>query len=457
MKRLTAGLPILLMLLPLVCLAGEAHTLTRSIDPLEVSGSAVLNMTGAELSRLRVLSSRNGKLTSIPFQIDQKNSENDWVWSAIPEAPRVNEWFNDETSLPAASRKNLVHDDQDPPGKDIFDTNDVVVFLVKDAGDRDREAVLQLGAKSLVELEIADPVDQGKGWVYLAWFESGAPALSDIRYVRYEPADFRVSGPEHEFLYSPDHVMVLDDFRLGGVSILDGNRIRGEVIAGVGPMVLDIEFSEKTIKGYNAGYIEGPVRIVKRSVEHIRLGPGIASPAVNCDHFHYPWHAEIPVLISKRFPVRRVSIRATSIFRQSKFTSAEVDGLAKPVLLETHSTQDNLLTENPEAEWIELAGEGISVINSVKISGEHRGHLDISPWLINVTGTPDTETVRPDAGFEAGFLIKTTDKTPDGDHVIHSVFLFTANPNRKEYLENAIKLLRQKLIINPVTLVHAFK
>jgi len=197
MIRVATGLPVILTLLPLVCLAGEARTLTRSIDPLEVPGSAVLNMTGAELSRLRVLSSRNGKLAPIPFQIDQKNAENDWVWSAIPEAPRG---FNDETSLPAASRKDLVHDDQDPPGKDIFDTNDVVVFLVKDAGDRDREAVLHLGAKRLVELEIADPVDQGKGWVYLAWFESDAPALSDIRYVRYEPADFRVSGPEHEFL-----------------------------------------------------------------------------------------------------------------------------------------------------------------------------------------------------------------------------------------------------------------
>lgn len=452
MTRVATGLPILLMLLPLVCLAGEAHTLTRSIDPLEVPGSAVSNMTGAELSHLRVLSSRNGKLEPIPFQIDQKNAENDWVWSAIPEAPRVNEWFNGETSLPAASRKNLVHDDQDPPGKDVFDSNDVVVFLVKDAGNRDREAVLQLGAKRFVELEIADPVDEGKGWVYLAWFESGAPALSDVRYVRYEPADFRVSGPEHEFLYSPDHTMVLDDFRLGGVSVLAGNRIRGEVTAGVGPMVLDIAFSEKTIKGYNAGYIEGPVRIVKRSVEHIRLGPGIISPAVNCDHFHYPWHAEIPLLISKRFPVRRVSIRAASIFRESKFTRAEVDGVLKPIILGTRSTQGNLLTENPEAAWIALTGDGISVVNSVKIPEEHKGHLDVSPWLVDAGGSPGTDGAKPVSEVEAGFLIKTTGKTPAGDHVIHSVFLFAINPNRKEYLANAIKLLRQKLIINAVTL-----
>lgn len=404
MAILTIGLPIILTLLPLVCLSGEARTLTRLIDPLEISGSEVSNMTGTEVSRLRVISSRNGKLTPIPFQIDHKNSGNDWVWSVIPESPRVNDWFNDETSSQVYGQKNLTHDDQDPPGKEIFDTNDMVVFLAKDAGDRDREGVMRLGAKRFVELEIVDPVDQGKGWVYLAWFESGAPALSNIRYVRYDPAEFRVSGPEHEFFYSPDHVMLLDDFWLEGVSILLGNRIRGEVKAGIGPVMLNIAFNEQTIQGYNAGYTEGPVRIVKRSVEHIRLGPGIASPAVNCDHFHYPWHAEIPVLISKRFPVRRVSIRATSIFRGSTFTRVEVDGLEKPILLGATSTQGNLLVENPEAEWIELTGDGISVVNGVNIPGEHKWHLDVSPYLVDVRGTPDTDDAKPVSEVEAGFF-----------------------------------------------------
>ena len=77
MAILTIGLPIILTLLPFVCLAGEARTLTRSIAPLEVSGSEVSNMTGMEVSRLRVISSRNGKITPIPFQIDQKNAKND--------------------------------------------------------------------------------------------------------------------------------------------------------------------------------------------------------------------------------------------------------------------------------------------------------------------------------------------------------------------------------------------
>ena len=71
------GLSIILAILPLACLAGETRSLARSIDPLEVSGSEVSNMTGVEVSHLRVISSRNGKLTPIPFQIDQKNSKDE--------------------------------------------------------------------------------------------------------------------------------------------------------------------------------------------------------------------------------------------------------------------------------------------------------------------------------------------------------------------------------------------
>ena len=142
--------------------------------------------------------------------------------------------------------------------------------------------------------------------------------------------------------------------------------------------------------------------------------------------------------------MQRVSILATSIFREENFSRAEIDGVEKPIFFGDHSIQGNLLTENLEAEWIELSGERVSVINGVKIPQHHKGHLDITPYLI------DAKQV---SGVEVGFLIRTTDKTPDDDHVIYSVLLFTANSNREEMLENAIELLQQKLIINMVMLV----
>lgn len=70
--------------------------------------------------------------------------------------------------------------------------------------------------------------------------------------------------------------------------------------------------------------------------------------------------------------------------------------------------------------------------------------MDVTPYLIDVKSV---------SGVEVGFLIRTTDKTPDGDHVIHSGFLFTANSNRGGFLTNAIELLQHKLMINTVMLV----
>ena len=49
-------------------------------------------------------------------------------------------------------------------------------------------------------------------------------------------------------------------------------------------------------------------------------------------------------------------------------------------------------------------------------------------------------------------MIRTTDKTPDGDHVIYSIYLFNLNADKSEYQANALKLLRQKLVINAATL-----
>ncbi|NOR43274.1 MAG: hypothetical protein GQ572_08035 [Gammaproteobacteria bacterium] len=435
---------IILFVLPLASMAEEAASLTRTIDPIEVSGSEVEGMTGVEISRLRVLVYRDGNVMPVPFQIDQKNTANDWVWDAVYDFDEFDAGFDEEEFWQPVKPVNLTHDDQDPAGKRIFDKNDVLVFLAIDAGDKGRKSMVRLGADKLLELKITDPVDHTNGWVYLAYFESNAPAISDARYVQYEPETFRIIGPEHEFLYSPDHTMILDDFQLGGASIFSTNKISGEVTTGIGPFTFDFEFSEKDIRGYSSGYINGPVRVVKRSVEYVRLGTGLDSPPVNCDHFHYPWHAEIPVLISKRFPVQRVSILATSVFNVEIFPRAGIDGVVKPVFLEKASVQGNLLTENTEAEWVELSGEKFSVINSFKIPQQHKGHLDVTPYLIYD---------RQVSGIEMGFLIKTTGNTPDGDHVIHSFMMFDANANRDNFLANAIKLLQNKLVVTPVMII----
>jgi hypothetical protein len=375
--------------------------------------------------------------------IDQKNSKDDWVWNAVPSA-------NKDTGT--RPRADMTYDDEDPAGKSVFDANDVIVFLARDVGDRNRAEVAQLGAQKIVELEVTDPVDATRGWTYIAYFESDAPSRSDTRYVRYEASELRVIGPDHEFRYSPQDIMVLDDFRVGGVSIFAGNRIRGKVKAGLGPLTIDVEFSEKSIEGYNLGYIEGPVRIIRRSVEHVRTKSGIESPEVNCDHFHYPWHAEIPLLLSIRFPVEQVSLIATSAFRGSHFSTAEVEGAANPIALGNHYGEENLATEYPDAKWVGLGGEHVFVINMLRLPEKHYGHLEVSPYLTHNKFSVGRSGDSTGPEVEAGFSIRTTADTAWGEYVLHAVYLFAATPLEAAYRTQAIRLLEHKLNVKVSTL-----
>jgi hypothetical protein len=346
----------------------------------------------------------------------------------------------------------MTNDDEDPAGKSVFDVNDVIVFIARDVGDRSRAEIAQLGAQKVVELEVTDPVDATRGWVYIACFESDAPRLSDTRYVRYEASNLRVIGPDHEFRYSPHDIMMLDDFRVGGFPIFAGNRIRGKVKAGLGPLTIDVEFSEKSIEGYNAGYIEGPVRIIRRSVEHVRAISGIGSPEVNCDHFHYAWHAEVPLLLSMKFPVKQVSLIATSIFRRSYFSTADVEGAAKPIALGNHYREENLVSEFPSAKWVALSGEHVSVITMLRLPQKHFGHLEVSPYLTHNEFSEGRSGDGAGPEVEAGFSIRTTADTVWGEHVLHVVYLFAATPLDAAYRTQAIHLLEHKLKIKPSTL-----
>ena len=355
----------------------------------------------------------------MPFQIDQKDSSNEWVWDSV------------EDMGAKASKAPFAYDDQDPVDKRIFDANDVIVLMANDAGDKDRESVMQGSADKLVEIEITDPVDNRKGWAYIAHYESDAPDLSDVRYVHFDPDNLLVTATNHEFKYSPIHIMVLEAVKMDGVSIIEGNRIRGEVSVSVGPLPISFDFNEKSFKGYTYGHIEGPIRVIKRSIENVQLHMGVSSPPANCDHYHYAWHAETPILISKRPPIRKVSFLATSVLQSGAFNRVETG-----------------------TSWIGLNGSKFSVENSIKIPEKHKNHIDVTLHLEGTERITAPLNSKKHYVFEAGFKISTNDQTPDGDHIVHSVIVFSSNPKSGTQPSRAIEMLENPLVLKTFTLKH---
>jgi hypothetical protein len=404
----------------------ESGTLTRTTDALIIEGRELPGMTEHDISMLRLFSLKKGILTPIPFQIDQREADDNWVWDIESGAERT-------------------HDNEDPEGRDIFDANDLLVFLAKDAGDRITKGALLAASADFTEITLTDPVRGTRGWVYFAHFFDTPPALADGRYMRYEKDEKTVTSPNYAFSYSDQHLVVLDSLLVNGRSILDRTKVRGRVKAGVAFIKFDIEFNEEEVGGYVEGYINGPVRIVKRSVDYIDLGGGLRTPDVFCDHFFYPEYAEVPVLLSMNFPVDKISLRVTADYFGAPFTRAHAESLAKPVSFQRESADRNLLEDAADARWVALDGPGGSVITLIKVPESIQSHTLISPWLVsNPSGSFTPESITG-ADPEAGFNVETDENFPSGDYVLHAVYLLSPRPYQSGDAVRATELLHNPI------------
>jgi hypothetical protein len=383
-------LPAILFLLSLTAqpgttLGSDLRDLDRKIGPVEVSGEVLSPMTGAATENIRVYASRNNKLLPIPFQIDQKNSGGDWVWTTVPDSGKssiVTHEDEEFDSSPTQTR-DLTADDQDPRGKSIFDSNDILVFMVRDAGDRHSKAINEPGTV-MIELKISDPQKGTSGWVYIARSVSDPPARAKQHYVTYQESGRRIVAPNYEFVYSAEHSVVLADLKVDGVSILEESKIKGKVKAGLGPLATTMSFDGRAIDGYDAGYINGPVRVIKRSIDHVEIGAGFRSSDVNCDHYYYPWHAEVPMLFSMRFPIKEVELLATSRYRNGVFRSARVPGMKESIA--SGQSNSNVLEDRTDARWLGLYGDGLAVLTLIKIPENIGDYFDIEPYLVDDSG-----------------------------------------------------------------------
>jgi hypothetical protein len=160
---------VLVLVLVLVCFthtarADEHKTLTRTEDLVVLTGAELPRLRGIHKDLLRAYASRAGKLEPIPFQVDERTPELEYCWTSGPD-----------------------------PVKDVddgrVDEDDEVAFRAADAGDRSTDRSVD-GSTARMEIELEDPLDGGKGWVYVFAYEDKGhppPARSERRLVEVVP------------------------------------------------------------------------------------------------------------------------------------------------------------------------------------------------------------------------------------------------------------------------------
>ncbi|NCP04605.1 MAG: hypothetical protein GW861_14675, partial [Deltaproteobacteria bacterium] len=248
-----------------------------------------------------------------------------------------------------------------------------------------------------------------------------------------------------ELSYSKEHVAVLQDLSVDKHEILDRLKVRGKADIKLGPVKFSIRFNEEDVGGYMDGYIDGPVRTVIRSVNYVHLPLGLRTPLVNCDHFYYPEHAEIPLLLPIQFLVYKASLLLTEDYQGSPFHQALFDGDRKPAVLEQGAASADPEPTLREGRWIALAGGMGTVINLLKLPEKVENHATASLYLLHNPKAQNKPETYPGSEPEAGFQITTKPGLPKGDYILYLIFYVSPGPYLPGLEEKAIHLLDDRL------------
>ena len=262
---------------PVSALGTGGRDLTRQIDAITLTGERLPSCLGRPIPTLRLIACHGGELVPIPFQIDEKDPEGTFVFRSSD--PNSND--GDQGS---------------------FDANDELALMALDLGDR-ISGELAGTVRLLAEIAVLDPVDGSQGWCYLTTNES-FPQISPVDYVTYDPKQDRILTRNYRIGFSPQAPIAYGDTTVTTEGGGNNARLNERVITRLKATFLKVfklVRSEKDFRSARKGYIDGPVRIVKRVGNSMRQVFGKYGPEVVVDYTFYYSSWIMPSIVD--FPV----------------------------------------------------------------------------------------------------------------------------------------------------------
>ncbi len=341
----------------------EKKTISRTEDPVVITGEKLKGLPGAGSAELSLMAYSAGCFKSIPFQIDERLDNGEYAFQSGPKASRDSN-----------------------PG---LDSNDELVFMVNDLGDRAAPDVLPENASAGVEIEVTDPLVGSKGWAYLFRFPSGAPC-SEVDYVRFEVDEEkghkRVHGKDpggrSVIMGSPLGAVYPDEFRVVfpdgriGEDILDREKIRGALKT---KLHFDIDFKFDVLtKSKLVAWTDGPVRVIYRADGYLNLGfmdwggQGYSLITYYRNALIWPMYIEIPFNINPF--LNELEMKGYLDFNENvmgHWVYSESNPPPAKILLDGKtSEEEKSLDHETECTWIAGGGPMGTIINRLFFSEE---------------------------------------------------------------------------------------
>lgn len=205
--------------------------LARPEEPVILAGAEVTALLHEENARIGAFAWSDGAFHPLPVQIDERGPDGGYF-----------------------------AEDEEPG---LLDANDEVVFMAADAGERVDPCCWVEEADTIrVEVEIQDPLDAARGWVYLFTGDNLPQSTTDyVEMTSWEP--FAVRTDRYEQQYEEGNADILTDLRIlppagNGADFLDRFKIRMK-LGPLTPWLTEADATHSVTKRHG---LDGPVRVI---------------------------------------------------------------------------------------------------------------------------------------------------------------------------------------------------
>jgi hypothetical protein len=399
----------------LVSRSGECagKTLERAHDPIVLTTAALGRLSDSQTAAWRLYRLEAGRPVPIPFQFDPVDARGDVVVDA-PEQFELN-------------------------------TNDQLVFMARDIGDRAPDGWWLAGGDAVFEIEVTEPVHAGRGWAYLVHFADHAPAPSPEQYVTYDRATNHARSALYEVEYAPRRnfftgLRILPAAGGDGRNLLQQTRMLGRPTFRLLLANLTLGFTEQNSIVAVDGVRTGPVRAVRRVQLSVDLGhhfPELPSGTVYTYHYltsyTTPSRIGIPWLLLKT--LRSFTFEEVAQFRPEAMPMRYWDG-ANREGIPTTGSEKRPLAADVDHDWWVHSGEAGTMLHAFVIPPEWRA------WGI----TRGTIFRGGEDGLAAGYsLLNMTHLRRAGNHELLMADIVLPGPYAPGDEDRAMAMFRAPL------------
>ena len=236
-------------------------SLSSPAYPIVVRGSEIPSLLGTSTTKIRAIVRHGAMLEAIPFQIDKRDSQGRY-----------------ELSSNAMGT--------------LLDANDECVFMSADAGERIALLPEPYTQQPVTELAIVDPHSGEQKWIYLIETKAAqSPPSANTLYVVYDATKDVIETGIYRIGFSSALPFLINSMQwhIDGPKKWSPNLVDTMKIRHHGKLFGNIDFA-RTQDDYRSRLVavkEGPVRIIRRTLNTVRIFGYLQSPSLTIDFLAY--------------------------------------------------------------------------------------------------------------------------------------------------------------------------